>query len=470
MKSFKKVVFTAVIAIITSFTVTAQTPGACGTQLSDLQKSWLLDYAQNGRGAAQKQGAQYYVPIYFHIVGDDAGKGFYSANQLMLDLCELNRRYVSVGFYFYLAGTDYISNTTYYDHNYNSGYAMMNKYNKANVANVYMVLNPAGNCGYFAPGANGVAIGKNCAGTGATTVTHELGHFFSLPHPFDNVTGVKEYVNGTNCSVAGDLFCDTRADFLNARWPCPYKGNDTDPLGDTYNPDQTLYMSYSSDNCQNRFSDEQISAMQYNINSQRSNLRGPVQDTAPAMQRPQQNWPKANDTYEAGNVTFAWNSVPGAKFYVVQCTPFSVYPSSIPVDMITTDTFFKATTLVNNKTYRWRVRAIYPGQTCTEFTESVVFTTSATTAVKNYQADKTIALYPNPAQNGQQVFVAVEQAIEGNLQATIYTIDGKAVPAATLTQQSNQLYTIDISSLQAGFYFVDITNGQQVYRKKLFVE
>lgn len=459
------------LASFVAFNASAQTQDYCGTGFNDVQKNWLLDYAKNGRGYAAKSAVQYYVPVYIHFVGDDADKGFYSANQMMLDICELNDQYASVGFYMVLGGFDYISNSAWYDHaTYGPGSTMMNRNNKVGFVNVYLVQNPAGNCGYFSPGQDGIALGKNCMGKGHTTFAHELGHFFSLPHPFTNVTGIKEYVNGSNCDIAGDLFCDTRADFLDYRWACPYTGNDLDELGDKYDPDETLYMSYSLDRCANRFSLEQIDAMVYNINSQRFILQGPLKDTMPPTHKISRVLPLEGVAQKPTNAVFSWRKAPNAIGYVLQASQISVFPGNLPLDVITADTFFVATKLSDSRTYRWRVRPIYAGQTCTEFSDTGAFYTSTTAGITAFgEGNQSVKLYPNPANSSQEVYIAFENQ-QTVTQAAIYTADGKKISAATLDAQNNNLYKMNIAHLSTGVYFVDIITTTAAYRQKLLVE
>jgi len=155
MKRFLLSLFTFIfIGAITP--IKAQTPDFCGTDFSEKQKSWLLDYAKNGRNFAQKSAAQYYVPLYIHFVGTDEGTGFYSPELMMNGICELNTQFAPTGLYFYLAGFNYIANTDWYDHaTYGPGGVMMGANNVDDVANIYIVINPAGNCGYFSPSRNG---------------------------------------------------------------------------------------------------------------------------------------------------------------------------------------------------------------------------------------------------------------------------------------------------------------------------
>jgi hypothetical protein len=79
---------------------------------------------------------------------------------------------------------------------------------------------------------------------------HEVGHYFNLLHTFETSGGNRELVNGSNCSVAGDLICDTPADPYDATKPgtlnsgCTYTGTVTDANGELYRPDMTNIMSY----------------------------------------------------------------------------------------------------------------------------------------------------------------------------------------------------------------------------------
>ncbi len=98
--------------------------------------------------------------------------------------------------------------------------------------------------------SGGIMLSKTCTGG----LTHEMGHFFGLAHPFD---GGGELVDGSNCATAGDGICDTPAD--------PFDPNDTETVwtnqcqyfiatmqdanGDYYRPDIGNVMSYYGCGC-----------------------------------------------------------------------------------------------------------------------------------------------------------------------------------------------------------------------------
>ena len=248
--------------------------GGCGTSTPQSEVDKIYDFVQHNPAAYSKTtaGTIDSIPLSIHIVGTDAGAGYYPLSNLFPVLCKLNNHFAPVNFHFYIKWPiDYINKTTYYQHDFWRGNTMMQQYNVGDAANVYFVQDPAGNCGYYTYGADAVAIGKNCAGPNSTTLTHELGHYFSLPHTFygwengntpSNPEAVRRSGPGTNCNGAGDGFCDTDADYYSSRWGCPGPVNKTDNYGDYYHLDSSMFMSYSTDNCQSRFSNQQAAAMQ----------------------------------------------------------------------------------------------------------------------------------------------------------------------------------------------------------------
>lgn len=116
-------------------------------------------------------------------------------------------------------------------------------------------------CGYsYLPpdSPNRIFIDNLCVNNG-NTLTHELGHFFSLLHTHgkSNTALTDELVNGSNCVTSGDEICDTPADpnlsdkvkynFLTKT--CSYTGTVKDAKGQTFKPMLDNIMSYSEPYC-----------------------------------------------------------------------------------------------------------------------------------------------------------------------------------------------------------------------------
>ena len=263
----------------------AQNPlGPCGT--APEKSAWLQKY-QAAPAAYQKNlDTIIYVPLTIHLLGTDEGLGFFNYRNLMEAFCTLNEDYESANIQFYMEGeVHYIQNTAWFEHEtLLEGGQMMFANNVEHTLNCYFVADPAGNCGYALPYA-GLAVAKSCANPNDHTWSHEVGHALSLPHPFlgweggvsydDSVppnfnapapltvtydytffqdtlildtliidTAYVEFVDGSNCGIAADGFCDTSPDYLANRWFCD--GNmesatqQKDPSGATSKPDGTM--------------------------------------------------------------------------------------------------------------------------------------------------------------------------------------------------------------------------------------
>jgi hypothetical protein len=373
----------------------AQVQSHCGTELPETARQQLRYARQQYALQPKGQEPTRYIPIKLHIVGTDTGAGYFDAIEAYRLICELNEDYIPVGFHFYLAGDlHYIDNSSYYIHDFGIGEEMMVENNVDGVINVYIVQDPAGTCGYFTWGGDAVAINKSCAGEGSTTLAHELGHYFFLPHTFSGWEGAfegatlvdeppaneQERVNGSNCANTADEFCDTPADYLSYRWDCPYNGNLSDPTGAAIDPDETLYMSYSADECQGRFSNEQIDAMHATLNEFRDYLIQPQPNTEQPYNTYLYYPPNGTLVIDPDHVLFSWRPVVNADRYLLLVTPNG---TGERVEIYTTDTFYVAN-LSANTNYTMKLLPLSSGNTCTA-PRKIIFKTA--TANMLYVAD-----------------------------------------------------------------------------------
>lgn len=85
------------------------------------------------------------------------------------------------------------------------------------------------------------------------SLTHELGHYFSLEHPFAGGC------NATNCSTMGDMICDTPA-IANPSYDCPATGSVVGCVNGEYALTMN-YMDYANDACMYMFTKEQETKM-----------------------------------------------------------------------------------------------------------------------------------------------------------------------------------------------------------------
>lgn len=473
----KKIIAVVFGFCLFSFPLIAQVEGGgCSTRISPSQENWLKQWVQEkGSTYRNVKSGIIYMPIKAHVVGRDNGTGYYSLATLLQVICELNTRYQPVGFYFYLdPAIDYIDNTLFYqDGSSQDAYNSMGANNVADEINMYFVQASPGLCGYYAPWLDCVCIIGGCGQPGGTTITHELGHFFSLPHTFNGWEGGNtpgpgqlELVNGSNCSTAGDYFCDTPADFLSVRWNCPYAGTQTDPTGTPYNPDPTFYMSYASDACTNRFSNLQIGAMQANANTRTTMINQGTPNMNVVSQLPLNCHPTNFDfDLNPSNTVLHWTKPNNAAYSLVQV---AAYGGAIIKEVFTSDTLLVLNNLNSNSPYQWRVRGFNVGYTCdnaTTFSSWNIFSTGEqSTGLNNVTSDRKIYSYKNV--NGAIGLAYYSDAKNEQISVHVLNVHGVSVLQQNISVGLNNLE--GLYSLPAGTYIAVVyTNGLNVAQIKI---
>lgn len=217
-----------------------------------------------------------YYKIAFHIVRASNGTGGVEESKIYEALNFMNELYIGANVQFYICGGfDYIDSDTYFNFQMSTEYNLRMAYNISDAINVYLFNTMASGTeawyGYtYLPiyNTNIVAL-RNSTLENLSTITHEFGHFFGLPHTHNDFgSNNNEFVDGSNCHIAGDFFCDTPADpkldfIQDVNESCIYTGGKTDENGDPYNPATDLIMSYARHRCRTRFSQEQLNSINY---------------------------------------------------------------------------------------------------------------------------------------------------------------------------------------------------------------
>ena len=223
------------------------------------------------------------VPVVIHIVRMDDGTGGIPVATVRSEIINfVNTRYASISVSFSECGpVNYINSTAYYNLSGDAeGNAMSVANNVANVLNIYFVNDPEGACGWARftvdlP-SDYIVIANGCADN-TSTLAHEIGHYFDLYHTHETSFGA-ECVNGTNCTTAGDLLCDTPADptltgNVSAAPGCSYTGVGVDACSSSpYTPSTHNIMSYSQKQCRDIFTAQQNAKILFTIANGRSYL------------------------------------------------------------------------------------------------------------------------------------------------------------------------------------------------------
>ena len=449
----------------------------CGTNFSSSDLKWLRNVQQNPQSyPIIKRNVQRYVPIKAHVVGDDGGEGYYSLEYLFQAVCQLNKDYASMHMHFYLWGDiHYIDNSDFYEHDSYSSALMFAQNNVDQILNIYFVNDPNGACGYYSPYWDAIAIKKSCQLTGDHTITHEVGHYFSMPHTFygweNSITpplNQQEKVNGSNCQTAADGFCDTPPDYLSYIWGFNNCNSPTltDPNGIDFQVDGSNFMSYATDACQSKFSNEQENAILGNLLYQRSylvnNYSVPSDTVEPSLVNPVM--PADGETGVPYNwVGFKWDPVPGATSYHLMVTELPTFANS-NIDIITTNNYYIAE-LDEDETYRWKVKALVEGNTCADYhcqvfdcPEFTVGGYSNLQESKNYQ--------PNIAYDQERKHIYWSNILSkfGPWSLSIYDLYGRVLYTIPIYEESGW-YTLDINF--KGIAFMRINSAEYTSAKSI---
>lgn len=358
-----------------------------------------------------------YIPITFHLIGDDNGLGYMDLDDVFRQICSLNELYGPQDVQFYVNFPfRYIDSQDHYEDMDNASSNFLTQQKDANSLNIFAgpsILNQSAS--FYTPQGDWLFLLTSMAQGDATTLAHEIGHLFTLPHTFVGWESLdaRDYEGGPspasvgggwwssdveletrgagkNCNSAADGFCDTPADYVSYRAPCPMTNDLRDPTNVAINPDETNIMSYYFDECVFYFSQEQRDAVMADIIDRGwDNFNPPASlvnlDSATATQ----NSPINSDTVGIpvnNEFTLQWDAVNGAEGYLITLArTHAVAPVNLELifeEMVmgeTTTSYVIDTTLLSNpEHYRWRITPINSFKPCADFGDYQRFYVSGT--------------------------------------------------------------------------------------------
>ncbi|MBL7809076.1 MAG: zinc-dependent metalloprotease [Saprospiraceae bacterium] len=461
-----------------------------------------------------------YIPVTINILGTDNGTGYIQAYRVLEALCQLQTDFEKHSFRFYVEGEfNYLNSSAFY--NMSSTYIwsdtmlqFITDHNAPNTMNLYIVQSAQGSAfvpilpwdydnSTYPPTINNsfrhaLIIPKSWLGTDDHTFAHEAGHYFGLWHTFFGWEGTdyQDYVglpapdtikwsgtvlgnpfslafpvertDSTNCLTAGDLICDTPPDYLSIGFTCNSDKQSpivqTDPTGAPFRSDGTLYMSYSNNACQNRFSPDQATWMRDVAQGPRDYLL--FNQTPPAPFSPS-NWqllyPLNFDTIPlTDSVTLEWELIPEADFYVLELGRLVGANIHVPI--------LNSGLLENNNfkvkinpgfRYYWNVTAFNKYYPCDGLRDTSFFTVS--TSVRNLEAElETLKLYPNPSVG--QVYWRLPEGVTQTEGTTVQVFD---IQGQLLHCEISNKRSLDLQGFPAGIYAVKVSTRDRVFSGKI---
>jgi GEVED domain/Secretion system C-terminal sorting domain/Metallo-peptidase family M12B Reprolysin-like len=350
---------------------------SCGTPTPNLEEM-LRQEAQLKRSPSGTFRATTYLAIKPHLIRRTNGTGGVSEADFNGAIAKANNYFANseIRFYIVSTGFHYINNDTYYNFNSNQEAALCSANDVNNAINIYCARtitkgsgSPIGGYAYLpttSNSSNRVFIANGQVNDNKLTV-HELGHYFSLLHTFENnnIAGEGELVTrgaGANCTTKGDLLCETAADpydLPNATMSgCTYTGNQLDQAGELYAPtanDLANIMGYHF--CNNILVPEQyarikntglmlrtLPANAYTLNAAPAVLA----DVCPTVTI------NGNGLVGGTSVSLSWTTVAGASGYFIERSTDNVtYKALAGVNALTSN--YTDVTAMSNTAYYYRI-------------------------------------------------------------------------------------------------------------------
>jgi len=383
----------------------------CPTDQAPIMERLIQNKAFLKTNGLPERKADYYIPIIFHLIADSSGNFRATERDVFNLLCRVNEDFEDIGIVFYSKSVPIQINNQTLTEDFMEGVrgSLIDSFSRDSVINIFVTKQSGFNNTVWQSitfaGEDWVAIQNNVAEETSHYLSHELGHFFGLPHtslgwgrqPLIGITQVPEidqlghpteYQDGTNCDIGGDRICDTPPDYF-AFSPagCDYDGGIQDPSSTPINPMEENMMS-SFVQCDNhQFTPNQFKLIEVDyLNSRNDYLRSNLTPTATGTpSQPLLISPIGGVSFGTDRlIFFEWEAAISGSNYIFE---ISVLPSFqiIEQTISTTSTSLFVENLANGQRYYWRVTAI--SQTgCTSISEATMIQEkSFSTNIEIYQ-------------------------------------------------------------------------------------
>jgi hypothetical protein len=508
----KKALLAGIFLLGAAGFVGAQSTGICGV----VDQAAILERLEQNKRALRENPSLrndqvLYVPLQFHIVTLDDGTGGVSEEKILEQLCRLNEDYEPIGMQFYLKDDfNYIAYKRLYEdpgHTFANNKMLSNKVN--NAMNIFIVdqigsITLGTTLGYYTPQNDWIVVVRSRVNGNNQTLSHEIGHFFSLAHPFYgwegcpydqsehgnplNITHIPcsgdliELVDQSNCEITADRICDTPPDYnfglTDPEDNCSLDYEVRDLNGDLIDVMENNYMSYFFNCGEYVFTQTQKELMRADFQSSgRNYIRGSyVPDTTELTgDSPEIIHPVYNATTEFYNdVWLDWTDVPGVKNYLVKVTTgfFTQISNYYQVKNASELVLTHLPPGENNVTV-----IIWPyneGNSCNSFPSQThkFKTSSIPVGVTDLEIDSQIKWYPSPVPAGLGSVTLWSAGKLGSSTMELIDASGRTVFSSGLEiiSGTNRI-SLPSGVVQPGAYVIRLNNGDKSYSKKmLFTE
>ncbi|MEA3444378.1 MAG: M43 family zinc metalloprotease [Bacteroidota bacterium] len=248
----------------------------CLTSVDSARFQYEINNPQNFKTNSITQNKRIFH-IRIHLFADATGS--YGISDSLISNCifNLNNDFAPSGISFVISKIDSIEYCQYSIFSFPAELGELKiLYYKAGIINLFLVdeiNNEAGNNlleGYTEFPGNDDLIIIPKGFLVESGLSHQMGHFFGLYHTFEDMFG-HELPGAGNCTIAGDLLCDTPADTLVAITPDCNSTATVTPDGEGFTPPVSNNMSNWPE-CRCRFTIQQYNKMAHESKTTRAYL------------------------------------------------------------------------------------------------------------------------------------------------------------------------------------------------------
>lgn len=288
-------------------------------------------------------------------------------------------------------------------------------------------------------------------------LSHEIAHVLGLLHTFESSSFGQEFVNGTNCSYAVDLVCDSPAS-QGLNWnaglvndaTCTYLGTEQDINGDFYNPDVHNIMEYSSMRCIDYFSNEQGARM-----------RGFLA-TEPNLQKL-----IVPDNLHFSNEVFMNTSLYGVNNIITA--------ENTEIELNANVIFIAGYQVLLEEGFHAKGGSSFQASISDNCNYLNVFNSAKTNnELERMDANniESLIIYPNPVENDFNVRFKTFEQIETQIELTIFDLLGNKISKEIfyLPKEYSFERHISTSNLSSGVYLIELKYNNKKATKQFVVE
>ncbi|MFK7936132.1 MAG: T9SS type A sorting domain-containing protein [Saprospiraceae bacterium] len=498
-----KILFTILTAVVLPLTIFAQLRGTCATD----QEALIPRLEENKIAAEHLVDTRMdnFVPITWHRIGRTDGTGKVTYLRILEQMCRLNDDYSDVGLVFYIKRINDINSSSIYEnHRVAVNGVLRNEQDNGSI-NIFVPNNANINeddlgvtLGYYDPSPDWLVMRRVEVDGITSTLSHEIGHFFSLPHPhrgwdiapFDDSGNenaptfspggqLTELVDGSNCDNAGDRICDTPPDYnLGFGWPnCDYTGNAKDPNGEELDPQEINFMGYFL-NCSRDdyiFTPMQTDMMKADYQrADRAYIRTNFSPSTADVGKATNISPTPDETTASfDEIRFEWEGAENAEMYLLEVDrlpTFALNPVRVLFENGETSYTLREE-LQADKKYYWRVTSFSRGDYCTQRGNSSSFVTGVVSDVAQIETVADFSVYPNPARNGQEIVIDVETTERFAADILLTDLNGRTLQRISnrmITLGSNQI-RVATDQLPAGVYNVTVASEGGIKNQRVVI-